>query len=136
GDPFAKPVIPLSGIAEYRRDIVPGQRVHVKGVVTLQRPGQDLFLQDASGGLHVQCKQSEKLSTGDVVDVVGFPDVDHFMPVLDDALVRKTSEKSSPIVPKTISFNEIPSGPDRDNLITNHAALVSIPAKLLERTMH
>jgi signal transduction histidine kinase len=135
GDPFNKPVIPLSGIAEYRRDIVPGQRVHVKGVVTLQRPGQDLFLQDSSGGLHVLFRQAEKFSAGEVVDVVGFPDFDHFLPVLDDALVRQASDQSSPIAPKVISLNELQPGISHDEMITNHAALVTIPAKLLERTV-
>jgi signal transduction histidine kinase len=135
GDPFNKPIIPLGGIAEYRRDVVPGQRIHVKGVVTLQRPGQDLFLQDSSGGLHVQFHQAEKLSAGDVVDVVGFPDFDHFLPVLNDARIRKTPEHSSPIAPNVISLNELQPGVSHDDMITNHAALVSMPAKLLERTV-
>ena len=103
GDPFEGPIIPLSGIAEYRRDIVPGQRVHVKGVVTLQRPGQDLFLQDASGGLHVQTRQTKKLARRVKWWMwSAFPDLDHFLPVLNDAIFRKTSEQSSP-TPKTIS---------------------------------
>ena len=91
-NPFDKEIIPLSGVGEYRRDIQPGQRVHLKGVVTLQRPGEDLFLQDESGGLQVRTRQSGNLRIGDVIDVVGFPYIDHFLPVLDDAIFRKTSE--------------------------------------------
>jgi signal transduction histidine kinase len=134
GNPFEHPIIPLSGIAEYRRDIVPGQRVHVKGVVTLQRPGHDLFLQDASGGLHVQTHQTNTLAVGDVVDAVGFPDFDHFLPVLNDALFRKTSDKSLP-TPKTISISDAEVGMSHDDFITNHATLITLPAKLLERTV-
>jgi len=134
-DPFGRPVIPLSGIAEYRRDIIPGQRVHVKGVVTLLRRGQDLFLQDGTRGLHVQTHQTNDLAVGDVVDVVGFPDLDHFLPVLDDALYRKTSEKIPPPEPKVISMQDIPFGTNHNGLITNHATIVSMPGKLLERTV-
>jgi len=134
-DPFSRPVIPLSGIAEYRRDVIPGQRVHVKGVVTLVRRGQDLFLQDGTRGLHVQTHQTNDVAVGDVVDVVGFPDLDHFLPVLDDALYRKTSEKIPAPEKKVISMNDIPAGMNHNGLITNHATIVSMPGKLLERTV-
>ncbi|HEX4265570.1 MAG TPA: histidine kinase [Verrucomicrobiae bacterium] len=128
-NPFDKPIIPLSGIAEYRRDIKPGQRVHVKGVVTLQRPGQDFFLHDASGGLHVQTPQAGKLVVGQVIDVVGFPDFDHFLPVLNDAIFRKTTETRSSVTPTNVAVSEIADG-------FHHADLVTLQAKLLERTVH
>lgn len=128
-NPFDRPIIPLSGTAEYRRDIKPGQRVHVKGVVTLQRPGQDIFLHDASGGLRVQTRQAGKLVVGQVVDVVGFPDYDHFLPVLDDASFRKTTETRYSIEPTNVSVSEITNG-------FHHADLVTLDAKLLERTIH
>ncbi len=134
-DPFSRPVIPLSGIAEYRRDIIPGQRVHVKGVVTLVRPGQDLFLQDGTRGLHVQTHQTNELAVGEVVDVVGFPDLDHFLPVLADAQYHKTSEKIPAPETKAISAKDIPFGMNHNGLITNHATIVSMPGKLLERTV-
>jgi signal transduction histidine kinase len=128
-NPFDKPVIPLSGIAEYRRDIKPGQRVHVKGIVTLQRPGQDLFLHDASGGLHVETRQPGKLVVGQVVDVVGFPDFDHFLPVLNDATFRKTTETRSSIEPTNVSISDITRG-------LHHADLITLQTnKLLERTV-
>jgi signal transduction histidine kinase len=134
-DPFSRPVIPLSGIAEYRRDIIPGQRVHVKGVVTLVRRGQDLFLQDGTRGLHVQTHQTNDLAVGDVIDAVGFPDLDHFLPVLGDAMYRKTSEKIPAPKSKVISMDDLPSGMNHNGLITNHATIVSMPGKLLERTV-
>lgn len=128
-DPFAKPLIPLSGVAEYRRDIKPGQRVHVKGTVTLYRPGQDLFIQDDSGGLHVQTRQTNQLAVGDVVDAVGFPDFDHFLPVLDDSVFRKSAERRASIAPKNVTIQEITAG-------LHHAELITLQAKVLERTVH
>ena len=53
---FNEPLIPLNDIAQYRRDSSPAKLVHVKGVVTYQRKGKDLFLQDATGGLQVKSK--------------------------------------------------------------------------------
>ena len=124
-NPFNKPIIPLTGTAEYRRDILPGQRVHVKGVVTLQRPGQDIFLHDDSGGLRVQTRQTNELHIGDVVEVVGFPDLENFLPVLGNAVFRKTSEKHPLPEATKVDLQDITKE-------TNHADLVTIDGKLVE----
>jgi signal transduction histidine kinase len=78
--------------------------------------------------LQVRTRQPGKLQIGDVVDVVGFPDLDHFLPVLGDALFRKTSEIPAPTVPKKASIGEIQKG-------RHHADLITLQAKLLERTV-
>jgi len=43
-NPFDDPLMPLNSIAQFRRDRSPDSQVHVKGVVTYQRKGEDLFL--------------------------------------------------------------------------------------------
>lgn len=126
-NPFDESVSPLYRIAQYRRDLVPGRRVHVKGIVTLQRPGEDFFLQDATGGLHVRTRQSGALSVGEVVEAVGFPDFEHFLPVLDDAVFRRTREAPEPITPKRVAIGQIQSG-------LHHADLVALRAKVLDRS--
>jgi signal transduction histidine kinase len=128
GNPFAKPIIPAGSVAQYRRDAVPGDRVHVKGVVTLQRPGQDFFLKADNGGLHVQSHQAGKLAAGDIVEAVGFPGVDQFEPVLSDAIFRKTNEKQAPADAKSVELDEIM----RDGL--HHADFIAMTGKLLERS--
>jgi signal transduction histidine kinase len=126
-NPFDESVWPLNHIAQYRRDLTPGKRVHVKGVVTLQRPGEDFFLEDSTSGLHVRTRQSETVSVGEVVEAVGFPDFDHFLPVLDDAIFRRTQEKPGLITPKRVAIGEIQSG-------LHHADLVTLPARVLDRS--
>lgn len=152
-DPFDEPIIPLTVTAEYRRDILPGQRVHVKGVVTLQRPaqdlfgpGQDLFLHDSdmndppddvlaltNSALHVRTRQTNLLSPGDVVEVVGFPDVQNYLPVLGNANFRKTAEKRLLAQPKKITFSHTNTFSNLTNEIY-HADLITLDAKLLDRT--
>lgn len=124
-DPFHEPILPLNGIAQYRRDLTPGKRVHVKGVVTLQRPGEDIFLEDKTGGLHVRTHQPETFAIGEVVEAVGFPDFDHFLPVLDDAVIRRTSQPQEPVEPKRVTVDEIRAG-------LHHADLITLPAKVLD----
>ncbi|MGC3957363.1 MAG: histidine kinase [Verrucomicrobiota bacterium] len=125
-NPFDEPLLPLNAIAQYRKDLLPGRRVHVKGVVTLQRPGVDLFLEDATGGLHVKTRQNLAVKVGDVIEAVGFPEVEHFLPVLDDALIRKTTEAGRPAQPKVAPLKEILGG-------LHHADLITLRAKLLDR---
>lgn len=127
-NPYDEPALPLSGIAQYRRDLLPGKRVHVQGVVTLQRPGEDLFLQDATGGLHVRSPATTRIPVGATVDVVGFPDFDHFLPVLEDAVVRRTEAAPAVVPPKPVTISEIQAG-------LNHAGLVALRARVIDRNV-
>ncbi|MGP8198998.1 MAG: histidine kinase [Limisphaerales bacterium] len=124
-DPFTEPLLPLNKIAQYRRDNRPDQRIHVRGRVAYQSPGEELFLQDESGGLCVKSSQIEETSLGDTVEAVGFADFENFLPVLNDAVFRKTSEPRAVLTPKAVTVHEVEDG-------LCHAALVSLQGKLLE----
>lgn len=125
-DPFAEPLLALNNIAQYRKDKMPGQRVHVKGTITYRRPGEELFLQDKSGGLCVKSRQIEVMPVGDMIEAVGFADFENFLPVLNDAVFRKTSEPRTALTPKAVTIQEVEDG-------LCHAALVTLKGKLLDR---
>jgi len=125
-DPFREPIVPLNSIAQYRKDSAPGKRVHVRGTVTLQRPGEDFFLQDATGGLRVRTRQTGTLAAGDKVDAGGFPDFENFLAALQDATFRKTSEKLVPVPPRPVTTEELQDG-------LHHASLISVQGKLIDR---
>jgi signal transduction histidine kinase len=126
-NPFEEPALPLNSIAQYRRDLLPGKRVHVRGVVTLQRLGEDFFLEDKTGGLRVKTHQMESLKPGEVVEVVGFPEFDNFLPVLNDAVFHKSTETHAPISARAVSMQDIQAG-------LHHADLVKLRAKVLDRS--
>jgi signal transduction histidine kinase len=125
-DPFTEPLLALNNIAQYRKNKRPEQRVHVKGRITYERPGQELFLQDESGSLRVESSQIEPVSVGDMVEVAGFADIENFLPVLQDAVFRKTSEPRTSPVPKAVKMQDVQDG-------LCHAALVTLQGKLLDR---
>ncbi len=127
GDPFAERVIPLGRLAQYRRENELGKRVHVKGIVTYQRPGEDLFLQDKTGGIQVKSRLLESVLPGDVVEAVGFPDFEEFLPVLQDATFRKAREARQPPTTKAVTVPELEGG-------YRHADLVTIQGKVLDST--
>lgn len=127
-DPYDEPVKPLSSLAQYRRDNSPNQRVHVKGVVTLQRLGENLFVQDPSGGLRIQTRQMVECSPGDVIEAVGFPGFENFLPVLQDAVFRKTPEPRVVVKPAPEPIEDLQQG-------LHHAGYVSLKGKLVDRTV-
>ncbi|MFO1476469.1 MAG: histidine kinase [Verrucomicrobiota bacterium] len=128
-NPFQQAVLPLNSIAQYRRDILPGKRVHVRGVVTLKRDGQDFFIQDETGGMHVESLQVQPMHPGDEVDVVGFPEFDNFLPVLRDSVYSVTGTNQARRVEAIpAEIRDIRAG-------FHHADLVTMKAKLLDHSL-
>jgi signal transduction histidine kinase len=127
-NPLEAPVVPLDSLAQYRRDNSLNRRAHVRGVVTLQRLGESLFLQDATGGLRVESAQRTLFNPGDVVEAVGFPSFDQYVPVLRDAVVRPTGEAKVAITPKAVSMESVLEG-------LHQADFISLQGKLIDRTV-
>ncbi len=95
-DLFSIPVRPIHIVLRLGPAGAFNQRVHVQGVVTLQRPGKTIFIRDAQEGLEVETRQLTPLNVGDRVDVVGFPAVGDFSPMLQDAVYRKIGVDAAP----------------------------------------
>jgi len=127
-DPFLRDPIPIAKLAQYRPADAPDERVRIRGTVTYQRPGEDLFVTDATGGLHVRSTQPIIVKPGDVVEVVGFPGSEQFLPVLDDAVIRPTTEASRAVTPKPVGLQDL-----RESY--HHADLVTLRGKVAELTM-
>ncbi len=125
-DPYREPLTPLNAIAQYRKNRPPGSQVHIKGVVTFQREGEDLFLQDASGGLQVKSKVTEAVIPGEVVEAVGFPAVENFLPVLEDAVFRKTGELQMNLTPTNVTVTDLQKG-------LHHADYIALKGILVDR---
>lgn len=132
-NPFSQPVIALNRVAQYRRDSGPGKRVHVHGTVTLQRVGQDVFLQDNSGGIRVETPQVELFSPGDQIEAAGFLEFDHHLPLLRDASLKKSRAALSPVVPRLVPVTEIKQGVHHAELITLRGKILSQSVRPIER---
>jgi signal transduction histidine kinase len=125
-NPFDEPLTSLDAIAQYRQNRFPANQVHVKGVVTYQRKGEEVFLRDASGGLRAKTQQVLPVVPGEVVEAVGFPSVENFVPVLEDAVFRKTGEPRVPPEPQPVSVAELQEG-------RHHADYVVLQGRLIDR---
>jgi signal transduction histidine kinase len=126
-NPFDAPPQALNSLGQYKINRDLGERVHVKGTVIYQRPGEDFFLEDDTGGLQVKTHQATTLHPGDAVDVVGFPGFDRFLPVLEDATFHVSPEPGQAVKPKVTGIRQLNGG-------FRHASLIRIQGKVVNRT--
>jgi signal transduction histidine kinase len=127
-NPWQETTVPLDSLAQYRRDNSLNRRVHVRGVVSFQRRGESLFIHDATGGLQIQSSQLTPFTPGQVVEAVGFPSFDQYLPVMQDASFQASGETRVSILPKSATVAELQDG-------LHHADYVSVIGRLLNRTV-
>jgi PAS domain S-box-containing protein len=122
-DPFATAAQPPFGVQQFSPATASGHRIHVRGVVTFQQPGSLLYISYGLTGLRVETSQPTVLHAGDRVDVVGFPHLSNFRPVLEDATFRLIGNGPVPVTAKQLLEGDYDS------------ELVSIKADLLEKSL-
>jgi hypothetical protein len=120
------PFTPLIDVGRYRGKALAEPTMRVKGVVIYQRPGEDVFLHDETGGLQVRCHDTNVIARGEIVEALGFPAMEAFLPVLQDATLTRTKELQEPVVDRTATIGGIFKG-------FHHGDLISMRGKLLER---
>ncbi len=125
--PFEQPVIPVDDLAKFRTSGSLGERLHVRGVVTFQRPGFDLFIQDQTGGLHLESRQPMTLPLGRLIEAVGFLEIVNYQPVLRDAVFRDLGD-----APATMAARAVPTAELRDGL--HGAELIVLRGTLVDRS--
>jgi PAS domain S-box-containing protein len=125
-DAFAAPSQTISSILRFNPIGSLGHRVRIQGVVTLQRPGKDLFVQDATGNIVVLTGQATRVPVGKRVTVLGFPTIGEYTHILDHGIFQ-TLEGTVPPVTQIVKAQQAIVG-------DYNAALVKIDGYLLGRT--
>ena len=95
-DAFSQPAVPIGHLLQFAPMGPSGRRVKVAGTVILQQPGRALFVQEDGRGLCAQTPQAGVLHPGDRVEVLGFPAVGDYTPMMQDAAWRKTGTGAEP----------------------------------------
>jgi PAS domain S-box-containing protein len=125
--PWANIVSPMDSLMRFMPERASGHRIRVRGVVTFVRRGQYLFAQDESGGVMVMLSQTLAVQPGDLVDVVGFPSVGRYAPVLEDGVAHNMGPSTPPEPINLMSVTSL-SG-DQD------AQLVRIQGRLIDQAV-
>ncbi|EEF60960.1 ATP-binding protein [Pedosphaera parvula] len=95
-EPFAAPVKTIADLLRFDLHASGFQRVKVSGQV-VHAGDDEFFLMSDGRGLRFRPADLINLSVGDLVDVVGIPDVSGPSPVLHEALARKTGSAPLPM---------------------------------------
>lgn len=128
-NPFQLPPTAIQEIGHFTPEAEAGHRIHIRGQVTHVIPGETFFVQDSTDGVMVRTKRREPIRRGDEVDVIGFPSLGQFTPVLEDALYRRIGPgahlKAQPM--NVVKATSIENGDPVYN-----ARLVTVQATLLD----
>jgi PAS domain S-box-containing protein len=126
-EPFDIPARSIEQLLQFTPHGPYGHRVKVRGVVSYFRDGV-LYFQDSLEGLYVETTQGGALVPGDVVEVVGFPSMGDYTPMLQDSIFRKVGDGPLP--------EAVPVTTDDALKGTYDCRLVRIEATLLDRARH
>lgn len=115
-NPFEMPAVQIPDLLRFEPGLQFRHRVHVRGTVTLQWPGQILCIQEASDGLCVPSAQLDRLNVGDRVDVIGFPVASDYKATLENATFRPAGSGRLPM-PQTVTVSQALEGNDEGELV-------------------
>jgi PAS domain S-box-containing protein len=118
-DPFAVASQSISSLLQFDPERASGHRTKVTGVVTHVGAGNEFFVQDATGGLRVARRSDAPVEAGDEVEVVGFPALGGYAPVLEDTIFRWVGERDRP-EPVAITANQVLEGGFEERVFDNH----------------
>jgi len=125
-DAFAIPPRTISSILRFNPTGSSGHRVRIQGVVTLQRVGKELFVQDATGNIGILTPQTTRVRVGDRVTVAGFPAIGEYTHILDHGIFRNLEGSAIPL-PQAVTAKQAVGG-------GYNAALVKIDGHLIGRS--
>jgi PAS domain S-box-containing protein len=125
---FEQAAVPIAKLLQFAPSASYGRRVKVAGTVILQQPGRALFIQDDGHGLYAQTRQRGSLAPGDQIELLGFPAVGDYTPMLQDATWRRTGAGPEP-KPRLVWPDEALSG-------FHDCQLVQIEGRLLNRSQN
>jgi signal transduction histidine kinase len=94
-DLFAQPSETVAALMRFDPAFHTAQRVKVAGQVVFIRDAY-YFMMDGCDGLRFAAKEPLGLQVGDLVEVVGFPELSGAAPVLRGAVARKTGHRALP----------------------------------------
>ncbi len=105
-DPFEAPLRELNGMLQFGEGSAPFHRIRVRGTVTFQRPGKDIYVQQGDLGLLIHSNWSQLVTPGTEIEAAGFEAAGTYSPELDEAVFRVIGH-GTPIEPRDISEGEI-----------------------------
>lgn len=123
--PWKLPPTPLRNAFQYHPGQTRGERLHVRGKVVMVADGV-AWLHDGDAGLAMRGADVAKVHRGDQVEAVGFRDLEDFLPVLSDVVIRPDNGPETDLRPKQVQEPRPGEG-------LHHGDFVAVTGLLLDR---
>lgn len=102
-----------------------GHRVRVRGAVLASFNNRELFVRDGESAIQVQLFEvPPELTPGDLIEVVGFPQMGQFSAAVADAVIAAHETNSTPPRPHVASIADLLAGELDGNLVSVDGVLV------------
>ncbi len=131
-DPFAVRSQSLSNLFRFGQTSIPNHRIRVRGTVTYQKLGKELYIQEDGRGLAIHTGQNTSVPPGSRIEAVGFASAGAFSPVLDDSLFRELPGGINP-KPIHVQVNQLIVQKQYFREAPYSSMLVTVKAELLEQ---
>ncbi len=132
-NPFDAPVRELNGLLQFGQGSAPFHRIRVRGTVTFQRPGRDLYVQKGNLALLIHASSTERVAPGTEIEASGYGALGTYSPELQDAVFRVIGH-SALIQPRPINGVEISEATASEFFVPYDGQLVQIEGTILEHT--
>jgi PAS domain S-box-containing protein len=125
-EPFAQGPRAIQSLFQFAPEGRESHRVRVDGTVTYREPGGPLYVWDGTAGALVQTTQADRLSVGDEIQIVGFPAMGDWTPVIADAVFRRVGAGAPPPPVATTAAREAGTSGHDARLVTLEATLLDV----------
>ncbi|MGL4398896.1 MAG: ATP-binding protein [Luteolibacter sp.] len=132
-DPSKIPITSLEHVFRYSPGQTRRDRKRTRGVIVYQ-DSDVIYLNDRKSGLAVRPSNYPVFQRGQWVEATGFLDLESFLPVLSEAMLKASPEGEAPVHPEEFAVDELLSGRQHANYVTLSGRLVErmeIPARMI-----
>lgn len=132
-DPSKIPITSLEHVFRYSPGQTRRDRKRTRGEIIYQ-DADVIYLNDRKSGLTVRPSNHPVFQPGQWVEATGFLDLESFLPVLSEAMLKASPEVEAPVHPEEFAVDELLSGRQHANYVTLSGRLVErmeIPARMI-----
>ncbi len=130
-NPFDAPLRQLNSLLQFGQGSAPFHRIRVRGTVTFQQPGKNLYIQQGSLALLVHPASNQIVAPGTEIEAAGFGSHGTYSPELQDAIFR-TLGRTQLIDPVTVNAKEVSKQTANSFFVPYDGRLVRIEGAVLQ----
>ncbi len=133
--PWEAPLSTADALPTLLRSDYDGHRVRMRGIVTLNYPGDRVWVADETGGVEIHPTERIDVTPGAPVEVLGFPIISGTAAALTEAIVRKRPDAANDASPSIVSVGQASNGAYEAELVQLEGTLLDQVSRGTETTL-